>query len=350
MDPVGIMRDKGQNLGVGLTKNTTTVADVARQANVSPITVSRVIRGVGPVSEETRERVVKAIKQIGYVPNHIAGALASARSDLVGVVLPSVSNIVFADVLRGLHDGLTEGLRAVVSISDYSLETEERLVRSLLALRPAAVVLTGCEHTDSTVAMLSRAGIMVVEIMDTDGAAIDVTVGMSSRRAGEESAIHLLQRGYRQFGYVGHDASPRDFRAWRRRTSFLATIKSAGAVFLGEEIIHERSSVPAGRRALKQLLEAQPDVEVVYFSNDDMAIGGVFHCQAEGLSSERPLGIFGFNGLDIGQAMPKPLSTILTHRYEIGLRTGRAIVTAVEGGDVEKSTDVGFKLIEGATA
>jgi LacI family gluconate utilization system Gnt-I transcriptional repressor len=337
--------------GKGSRRNTITLADVAREADVSQITVSRVIRQLGPVSEETRQRVQTVIKRIGYVPNRIAGALASARSDLIGVIFPSVSNTVFADVLRGLHDALSDrGLRVVVTVTGYNLDTEEQHVRSLLALRPAAIVLTGCEHTEATTAMVSRAGISVVEIMDTDGTAIDLAVGLSHKHAAEASATYLLRRGYRRFGYVGHESRPRDLRAWRRWTSFLAMVKAAGAAVLGEEIIAGPSSVPAGRAALKRLLTANPDIHAVYFSNDDMAIGGLFHCLAEDLAIPERLAIFGFNGLDIGQAMPKPLSTILTFRYKIGLLAGKAILARIDRAETARHTDVGFKLITGATA
>jgi LacI family gluconate utilization system Gnt-I transcriptional repressor len=159
-----------------------------------------------------------------------------------------------------------------------------------------------------------------------------------------------LQRGYRRFGYVGHDRQPRDLRAWRRRASFLAMVNAAGATMLGEEIIAGPSSVPAGRTALKRLLAANPGIEAVYFSNDDMAIGGLFHCLAEDLAIPDRLAIFGFNGIDIGQAMAKPLSTVLTFRYEIGLLTGKAILARIDKADTPKHTDVGFRLITGATA
>jgi LacI family gluconate utilization system Gnt-I transcriptional repressor len=328
-----------------------TLADVAREAGVSQITVSRVIRNWGAVTDETRGRVQAAIAQTGYVPNRIAGALASARSELIGVIFPSLSNIVYPDVLRGLHDALSgRGFLPVVSVTGYSPDTEERHVRSLLALRPAAMILTGCEHTKSASAMLRRADTIIAEIMDSDGKPIDISFGMSHRRAAKASAVYLLQRGYRRFGYVGHDAKHRDLRAHRRRATFLKTIKAAGAAVLHEEIADGPSSVPAGRTALKRLLDAQPSVDAVYFSNDDMAIGGIHHCLAEGIGVPERLAIFGFNGLDIGQAMAKPLSTILTFRYDIGLLTGRAVLDRLDNREATGRTDVGFKLIEGATA
>jgi len=332
-------------------QNLTTLADVARESGVSQITVSRVIRNWGSISDSTRQRVQAAITRVGYVPNRIAGALASARSDLVGVIIPSLTNIVYPDVLRGLNDTLCDrGLLPVVSVTGYSLKLEERLVQSLLALRPAAIVLTGRQHSKGTTLMLRRAGVTIIEIMDSDGPPIDVSIGMSHRRAAKASAEYLLRRGYRRFGYVGHEGEHRDLRAHRRRASFLEAVSAAGADVLHEEIESGASSVPAGRAALARLLAKQPNIEAVYFSNDDMAIGGAHHCLANGISTPDDVALFGFNGLDIGQTMAKPLSTLLTYRYEIGALAGRAILARLNNEKTDLRADVGFKLIEGATA
>jgi LacI family gluconate utilization system Gnt-I transcriptional repressor len=202
-------------------------------------------------------------------------------------------------------------------------------VQSLLALRPAAIVLTGRQHSKGTTLMLRRAGVTIIEIMDSDGTPIDVSIGMSHRRAAKASAEYLLRRGYRRFGYVGHEGEHRDLRAHRRRASFLEAVSAAGADVLHEEIESGASSVPAGRATLARLLAKQPNIEAVYFSNDDMAIGGAHHCLANGISTPDDVALFGFNGLDIGQTMAKPLSTLLTYRYEIGALAGRAILTLI---------------------
>ena len=135
-----------------------------------------------------------------------------------------------------------------------------------------------------------------------------------------------------------------------RRDASSALFDAAGADVLHEEIESGASSVPAGRAALARLLAKQPNIEAVYFSNDDMAIGGAHHCLAHGISTPDDLALFGFNGLDIGQTMAKPLSTLLTYRYEIGVLAGRAILTRLNNEKIDLRTDVGFKLIEGATA
>lgn len=334
----------------GQTGPAITLTEVARLAQVSEITVSRVVRNKGPIAAATRARVEAAIRKIGYVPNRVAGSLASAGSDLIGVVLPSLGNIVFPDVLHGIHGVVSpRGYRPVVSVTEYSLEAEYQSVAALLSWRPAALIVTGLEHREETTRLLENCGVPVVEVMDIDGPPIDIAVGMSHERAGMETAKRLIDAGYTRFGYVGHNMN-RDLRARKRHAGFRKQLAVAGFTIIGEELTTMPSSVEEGRRGLARLLSVAPEIRAVYFSNDDMAIGGVFHCMAQKISVPRQLAIIGFNGLDIGQSLPQPLTTMRTRRREIGIIAGERVLERLSGSDVPKRTDVDFEFIQGATA
>ena len=148
-------------------------------------------------------------KKLGYVPNKIAGALASQRVNLVGVIIPSLANMVFPEVLRGISSGLEDtGLQPVFGATDYQAEREENVIYEMLSWRPSGVIVAGLEHTDAARAMLANAGIPIVEIMDIDGEAIDSVVGISHRRAGRDMAQAILQAGYRRIGFLGTKRFP----------------------------------------------------------------------------------------------------------------------------------------------
>lgn len=331
-------------------KNSYTLADVAQRAEVSEITVSRVLRNKASVAEKTRERVLAVVRQMGYVPNRVAGTLASAGSNLIGVVLPSLSNIVFPDVLRGIHASLaSSGYQPVVGVTDYDMDTEEELVASLLSWQPAAMIVSGLHHTDYTVAMLKRSGVRIAELMDIDATPLDIAVGMSHRQAGYDSALHLFQRGYRRFGYVGHDRK-RDERAARRYEGFREGLQAVGLSLVGEAASDGPSSTQDGRDLLARLLSEHRDLDVVVFSNDDMAVGGVFHCFAAGIRPREDLALFGFNGLDIGQALPQPLSTIRSHRFLIGQIAAEMILESPAHPGTPTIRDTGYEIIIGETA
>lgn len=323
-----------------------TLAQVAEAAGVGESTVSRVLRNHGSFSGKTRDRVMAAVERLGYVPNRIAGTLASAGSRLVAFVIPSLSNIVFSDVLRGASGTLEQNQhQAVFAVTDYDPEREEALVASMLAWRPTAVMLAGYEHTEGTVKMLRTASCRVVELLDVDGVALDLAVGFSNRAAGRESAHFLLKRRYRRIGYVGHDLD-RDTRAGKRYSSFCETLNAGGKPLVDREIHAGASSVENGRLGLDRLLARSPYLDAVYFSNDDMALGGYFHCLARGISIPSQLAIFGYNGLDIGRVTPQPFSTIRTPRVATGQVAAQLVVEKAPAQVV----DLGFELIEGATA
>ena len=326
------------------------LADVARQAGVSEITVSRVIRNKGPISDKTRARVLSAVAATGYVPNRLAGALASAGSMLVGVVLPSLANIVFADVLRGVHEALAPlGYQPVVGVTDYDMDEEEAVVRSLMAWQPAAMILAGFEHTEVTRRMLQASGIRVAEIMDIDAAPIDVAVGLSHRSAGRDMARHLVARGYRRFGYVGHDWD-HDHRARLRFEGLRDELAVNGLGLVAERRIAGPSSTLSGRDTLAALLAEGERPDVVVFSNDDMAVGGYFYCLSAALSVPRDIALFGFNGLEIGAALPQRLSTVRSNRFLIGKRAAEVLVADPRRPDTTEIIDTGYAIEAGETA
>lgn len=327
-----------------------TLTEVARIAGVSEITVSRVIRGQGPISEKTRQRVCEAIVVAGYRPNRAAGMLASSTSLLIGVILPSMSNIVFPEVLRGIYAGLAGSpYQPLLGVTGYDLEAEREIVSSLLSWQPMALVTTGFAHLPETRRMLVESGIRVVELMDIDDGPIDLAVGLSQRRAGYDSARHLIQRGYRRFGYVGHDWNA-DLRARMRYEGLRDGLREAGLSFIGEMRSDGPTSTMAGRETLGCLLQQVPDIDVAVFSNDDLAVGGYFHCLGAGIAVKERLALFGFNGLDIGQALPLPLSTVRSNRFLIGKTAAEAVLAAPTRPAERQTIDTGYEIMEGATA
>lgn len=331
-------------------KASVTLAEVAELAGVSQITVSRILRDKGPIAAQTRERVMAAVRSTGYVPNRVAGTLASAGSNLMGVVIPSLSNIVFPEVLRGVHDALNRsGFQPVVGVTDYDIAEEEELVRALLAWKPTAMIIAGFDHTEETRRMLERSGVRIAELMDIDATPIDIAIGLSHRRAGYDTGRHLVERGYRRFGYVGHDWAA-DRRARQRYDGLRDALAEAGLSIIAQKMIDGPSSTLGGKARLADLLADTPDVDVVVFSNDDMAVGGVFHCFGAGIALKQRLAVFGFNGLEIGAALPLPLSTIRSNRYLIGRTAIEKILETPERPETPTVVDTGYEIVAGETA
>lgn len=328
-----------------------TLSQVAKAAGVSEITASRALRGGSAVAKDTRHRVERAARALNYVPNRLAGTLAGGASRQVGVILPSLSNIVFADVLKGLESRLEhDGYHPILGISHYDAAREEHLLRDLLSWRPAGLVLAPTSGNAATRALLRAAEMPVVEVMDTDPDAADMAVGFSHRAAGRAMAHYLIGRGYRRIAFIGHDIAT-DFRARARLDGFKDGLADAGLSLCETLILDGPSSVPLGRDGLAQILaRAAPRPEAVFFSNDDMAVGGVFHCQTAGLALPHDIALAGFNGLSIGQALPTPLTTIASNRAQIGFVAADHILRRLKGESPPRITQIDFRLVPGATA
>jgi len=294
------------------------------------MTVSRVLRNRGDVSEATRQRVLEAAKQLGYVPNKIAGALASQRVNLVAVIIPSMSNMVFPEVMTGITQVLeTTDLQPVVGLSDYLPEKEEKVLYEMLSWRPSGVIIAGLEHSDASRAMLRASGIPVVEIMDVDGTPVDSVVGISHRRAGQQMAQAILKAGYKRIGFLG-TKMPLDHRARKRFEGFTEALAKAGIEVADQEFYSGGSALVKGREMTEAILKRTPDLDFLYYSNDMIGAGGLMYLVEAGVDIPGQIGLAGFNGLNLLKGLPKELATMDACRQDIGRRAAEIIAARVE--------------------
>ncbi|WP_343563522.1 LacI family DNA-binding transcriptional regulator [Kiloniella sp. b19] len=314
-----------------------TLKDVALLAEVSEMTASRVLRGVGDVSPKTRERVRHAVQELGYVPNRIAGGLASRSVNLVAVIVPSIRNYVFPDVLTGISDALSGSLlQPVFGISNYDPDQEERVIADMLSWQPRGLIIAGLHHTEIATKMLAAADIPIVEIMDCDGTPVDACVGISHRQAGQDMARLILERGYSRIGFAGTQM-PLDFRAGKRLKGFEDTLGEAGLQLHDQIYYDEHSSTAKGREMTAALLERSPDLDCIYYSSDLLAAGGIMHCMSNGLTIPDDIALAGFNGLEMLDGFPIELATSHVPRYDIGFRAAQHVLDASRNRDSQAS-------------
>ncbi len=312
-----------------------TLRDVSEASGVSEMTVSRVLRNRGDVSTATRERVLTAAKSLGYVPNKIAGALASQRVNLVAVIIPSLRNMVFPEVMSGISAVLEETeLQPVVGVTDYLPEKEERVLYEMLSWRPSGVILAGLEHTDASRAMLKASGIPVVEIMDVDGTPIDAMVGISHRRAGRKIAEAILKAGYQRIGFLG-TKMPLDHRARKRFEGFTGALAKGGVEVADQQFYSGGSALAKGREMTEAMLARDPDLDFLYYSNDMIAAGGLLTLLEKGIDIPNQIGLAGFNGVELLEGLPRQLATMDACREEIGRKAAEIISERVNSPDAD---------------
>ncbi|WP_241523977.1 LacI family DNA-binding transcriptional regulator [Oceaniglobus indicus] len=308
-----------------------TLRDVSEVSGVSEMTVSRVLRNRGDVSKKTRDKVLLAAKQLGYVPNKIAGALASSRVNLVAVIIPSMSNMVFPEVMTGISEVLEKtSLQPVVGITNYRPEREEAVLYEMLSWRPSGVIIAGLEHSDAARAMLRASAIPVVEIMDVDGEAVDAVVGISHRRAGREMARAIVKQGYERIGFLG-TKMPLDHRARKRFEGFTEALAKTGLEVVEQEFYSGGSALLKGREMTQAILERDPNLDFLYYSNDMIGAGGLLWCLEKGIDVPGQLGMAAFNGVEFLDGLPIKLATMDAERREIGRAAARIVAERTSG-------------------
>lgn len=328
-----------------------TLKDVAALCDVSIISVSRVMRNSPNISAELREKVETAALSLGYQRNRIAGSLRGQATELIAVIVPSMSNSVFPNIVDGIDEALNDSpLQTVLGMTKYIDANEESILRDLLAWNPAGVILSGLEHSEGTQDLLSRFTGPIVQVMDTDGSAIDMAVGISMDNAGVLMAQHLFNKGYRRIAYVGAWGE-RPKRSLKRRLAFEQELKNLGAPLTASIILEEQSSMNNGALGIEKLLAQDESIDAVFFANDDLALGALFYCQSKGISVPGQIALAGFNGLEMGQSISPRLTTISTPRYEMGRLAGQMIKQKLNDEPISgsKVRELELELLVGET-
>ena len=321
-----------------------TLSDVAKAAEVSPITASRALRGERGVAQELVQRVKAAAEQLGYVPDPAARALASQRSVQVPVLVPLLSNALFVDVLEAVHRTLfPQGYQALIGVTHYDPQEEEQLLRTYLAHRPAGLLVTGFDRTEASRHLIAASGVPCVHLMEMTSAPGVFCVGFSQQDAGHSMTAHLLERGFKNVAFVAAQLDP---RTMQRAEGYRRCLRDVGLYDPKLELLSPQpSSMRLGGELLEELLRTRPGVDAVFFCNDDLAQGGLLAAQRLGLSVPGQVAIAGFNDLAGSDQMLPPLTTVRTPRAAVGEASARMLLALMRGEVPEhNSVNLGFEL------
>ncbi|KND59315.1 Transcriptional regulator, LacI family [Candidatus Burkholderia verschuerenii] len=313
------------------------------------MTVSRMHAGHS-VALATRERVQKAIDELGYVADAAAGALSSGRSEFVAVLVPSLASSNFSDTVRDTVRGLAaslepHGLQLLIGDTDYHLDREERLVRSMLRHQPRCIALTGARHTDATRNLLRRSGVPVVEMWDAPTDPIDSAVGFSNVSAARAMVRYLADQGYERIGFLG-GASELDRRGLDRLKGFRSQMKSLGlddarVIRLGDSPV----TMSHGGPAMAALLDAWPDTQAVMCVVSGMsAFGAIMESHRRGMTVPVDIAVAGFGNFEVSEYCTPTITTDSVDAYGIGLRTGATLLAALQEREAGAAISAGKRV------
>ena len=312
------------------------------------MTVSRYMRNPDSVAQATRQKIAEAIDTLGYIQNRAPSMLSRASSKAIGIVIPSLSNQVFASLVQGIESITGErGYDTLLAHTGYDAATEEEKIATLLSYQVDGLILTETHHTPRTLQMLAQAGIPVVEAMELPPAPIDIAVGLDHRQAAYTAVNRLISSGCEHIAYL---AARLDTRTLLRRDGYHAAINEAGLTAMVIET-SASSSFSVGRDLMNESLAKYGTTDGIFCTNDDLAVGAMLCCLDYGLQVPQDIRIIGYNGLDIGQTVTPALTSVRTPRFDIGQHSARLLLDTLAGLPIKQKTiDVGFDFTAGDSA
>jgi LacI family gluconate utilization system Gnt-I transcriptional repressor len=300
--------------------------DVAKEAGVSRMTVSRALKKDSPVSEETRERILKVVREMNYVPDQMAGSLTTKKSGFVAVLVPSLNNSHFAETVQALTEELEElGLQILLGHTDYSPDREEQLVEAMLRRRPEAIVLSYDGHTERTRTLLEGSQVPVIELWERPLDPIAHTIGFSNRSAAAEMTTALINKGHRNIAFLG-ELGDDWTRGAERRAGFRDAMEAAG--LSAHRVIQAGRppmSIEDGASALPDLLERYPDTDAIFCVSDAPAFGVLSAIKELNIAIPDQVAVAGFGNFELSRYATPTISTVVVDPQRIGRETGRLI-------------------------
>ncbi|MFN3275371.1 MAG: substrate-binding domain-containing protein [Paracoccus sp. (in: a-proteobacteria)] len=323
------------------------LAAIAERVGTTKMTVSRCLRTPEAVGQPLRDRILAAAREIGYLPNNAPMMLTGAPSKSIGMMVPSVTNQVFAQVLAGVVETAeAAGYRVMIAHYGYDPQAEERGIASLIAANVDGLVLGDREHTDEALRLMDIAAIPVVEVMDSRSPTLQQAVGYDNFQAAHAMTGAMLAQGCRALVYLGVRL---DARTLQRREGYAQAMRDHGLAPVSVESA-EKSSFTGGSVLMQQVLRDHPATDGIFCTNDDVAVGAYFECIRQGIAVPGRMSIAGFHALDVGQAMIPRLASVHTDRHAIGARAAAELLNRLSGGLPSRMViDLGYQIDLGDT-
>jgi LacI family gluconate utilization system Gnt-I transcriptional repressor len=315
-----------------------TLSDLAAVAGVSAITVSRFFQSPDKLAEATRLRIAELVEQTGYVPNLVAGGLASARGRIVGLVIPNVSGPIYARSITSFSETLAAaGYQLLLATSNFSMEKEEEIIRAFLGWSPAALVLNGPYHTPGTERLLTTAGMPIIETWDFKPDRPHIQIGFAHADVGRQAAEFLAPRGYRRVAFAQTPVEG-DLWAGERHRAFAACLQQEYGLPTRLYAFDRMDPVAAGGEAMRALLR-DGDIDALFCANDNVALGAIMAGHRAGIRMPQDCAVLGFGDFLFGASLYPSLTTIQPPAAIIGEIAAQRVLALLEGGAASEGSD-----------
>ncbi|WP_342502212.1 catabolite control protein A [Bacillus sp. FSL R5-0397] len=315
--------------------NNVTIYDVAREANVSMATVSRVVNGNPNVKPTTRKKVLEAIDRLGYRPNAVARGLASKKTTTVGVIIPDISSIFYSELARGIEDIATMyKYNIILSNSDQNTDKELHLLNTMLGKQVDGIVFMGGNITDVLVEEFKRSPVPIVLAASVEEQAQTPSVNINYEQAIYDSVQLLVEKGHKRIAFVSGPMSE-PINSMRKLAGYKRALEEAGIAFDEALVAEGDYSYDSGIEALANLLDQSDKPTAVIAATDEMALGVIHGAQDRGVSIPEDLEVIGFDNTRLSLMVRPQLTTVVQPTYDIGAVAMRLLTKLMNKEQVE---------------
>lgn len=315
-----------------------TITDVAKLAGVGTMTVSRALRTPDQVSEKLRIRIEQAIDELGYIPNKAAGSLASVQSNTIAVILPSLAEKACSEFLTAFQAVVRDAdYQVLIGYNNFEVKQEAEMLTAMLENNPAAVVLFGSERSALSRKQLEAAKIPVLEVNELATSPIDLNLGVNHYDATRAMTAHLIERGYKNIGFVGaraeHSVLQQQLRGWQAEmiASYLAPDHFITT--------HESPSMQLGRDAMNRLRLRQPELDALVCSHEDIALGVLFECHKQVVKVPQGLAVVCLDGSQAGEECYPALTSVDINYSDMGRRGAQQLLARLSHDPVDNDRE-----------
>lgn len=331
-------------------KTSANLEDIARATGVSKMTVSRVMRGQAGFSAATRDKVMAEAQRLNYLPNRIAATFGSAKaSTLIGFCVPRFTSSLFGQVTESVQNNLGRlGYQTVIGSHEQIPKDEEAWLQSVASWQPAGILLAGTRHTSTTLNLLKEQAIPIVEIWDLTTDPLDMAVGFSHYENGLTMGRFVVSQGRQKIGYVGALAAINSMGR-SRQNGFEAALQEADFQLTAKEVMHDHPSFYAGFIGTETILARSPQLDAIYYHDDEMAIGGMAYLRRHGIQVKHDIGVAGWGAMEAAAILPEHLTTTDIPAAALGKAAAEMLVMRLRGDVVQNINIIPTRLIEGNT-
>lgn len=327
--------------------------DVAKRAGVSTMTVSRALNDGSKVSDELRQRVLRAVQEIGYLPNHLASSLSSNRSTTIGLIVPSIDNSIYTQTIKALSEVVRRsGFQLMIAECGYDPEEEEELITAFLQHRVSGLILHNTEHTEAARLLIRNSGVPVVENGNLPREPLDMVVSYSNRDAAYAMTHHLGRLGYRKIAFASLYAVHND-RSRDRLEGYLDALKELGQEPDPRLIVETSRGLAAGAEAVARIVQAVPEADALFCAGEVLAVGALFECQKRGWKVPDRIALASFDDVELLRHVSPAVTTLRLPRHDIGERSAQMLLSRIiDGADHLRGTvvDLKFEVIQRESA